>query len=130
MLATLAILAVAAVAPPAAPAPPAAIGAPLSVQEARLAAAQPVGRRFLATPAAQGFDGGLAFFTLEHGERRFFSPARPEAFVVQERVRLDAGADALRVRFASGRTAYIDVRLFEFYVVPFYTFRSGAIVPD
>ncbi|HSO07086.1 MAG TPA: hypothetical protein VLW45_07595 [Pelomicrobium sp.] len=131
MLATLGLLVIAAVAPQAPPVPPAAIGTPLSVQEARLAAAQPVGRRFLARPTAQDAAGGLAFFELERGERRYFAPDRPVAFVVQERIRLDGnGAEALRVRFASGRTAYIDVRLFEFYLVPFYTFKGGAIVPE
>lgn len=122
-----ALLGLAAVAPPPSGAP--ALAPPPSVQEARLAAADPVGRRFLAAPGA--LDGGLAFFDLAHGARRFFAPSTPETFVVQERVRLGGdGAEALRVRFASGRVAYIDVRLFEFYLVPFYSFKSGAIIPD
>lgn len=131
MLTTLVLLSAAAVASPGAPAPAPALGAPVSVQEARLAAAQPVGRRFLAAPGGGELDGGLAFFDLDGSEKRYFVPSRPETFVVQERLRLHGdAAEVLRVRFASGRIAYIDVRLFEFYLVPFYTFRSGAIIPD
>jgi hypothetical protein len=131
MLAALVLLGIAAVPPPGTVETVAPLGAPVSVQEARLAAAEPVGRRFLAAPGNSGPDGGLAFFDLSGGERRYFVPARAEAFRVQARLRLEGDeADVLRVRFASGRAAYIDVRLFEFYLVPFYTFRSGAIVPD